>query len=232
MEKQTVDPWLYIRKYFDTTINNTKIYDLLLEELADYFIQGIIKLGGKIHKERRLTCYFTILQNPNKNGGQMKYSGRILKPLSPPINSTIEYLFKLVSSEEFRVKMGKKYSRLKGIIPIFNAVFINYYRPPELTDDKPDYLGPHSDDESYLSSQVILSITYCSENGARMFRFYGPKPSSKVYAEVELEDGDMLFMLSGCQKKYKHSVSDNKYNSKKQPIVGGRINLTFRAVIE
>ena len=208
--------WLYIPDLFEKDK-----YTSLLEELKPYLTQGKVSLFGETFDERRLTAYFTTTNT------KMYYSGRWLEPLMPPTTSIIELLFTHVNSQSFVSDIKVRYNI---ILPVFNAVFVNWYRPPNDTD-KPDGLGPHSDDEGYLASSIILSITYCEKYGARMFRFHEKTgKSTKIVQQYELEDGSALFMLGECQKLYKHSVSDRKLDSKKRPITGGRINLTFRSV--
>lgn len=214
--------WIHEGNFFQTHTNNKRVYDVLLFELIPYLKQGTVTVYNKDHLERRLTCYFTLTET------EMTYSGRVLEVIKPPCNSYIENLLNAVNSTEFRELLVDRYDD-ESLNVEFNSVFINWYRPPIMTD-KPDYLGPHSDDEKYLASQVILSLTYCEDNGARVFRFHDKSQGNRVVEEFELEDGSILLMLKGCQKFYKHSVSDRKYNLNKELITGGRLNLTFRCV--
>lgn len=216
------DPWLYDPDFFQLTHEGKPVYEILKEELLPHMTQGTIKIMGGQYQERRLTCYFSTSKS------QMIYSGRTLDPTPPPKESYIELLLLMVSSQDFRDTMETMHPRLKGLVPKFNAVFCNYYRPPNETE-KPDSLGAHSDDLKYLASEVILSVTYCSQNGARVFKFH-EKPNTTTYAEFELQDSDALWMLPFCQLKFKHSVSDRKYNLAGELIRGGRLNLTFRCV--
>lgn len=216
------DPWLYDPDFFQNTYEGRPVYEVLKEELLPFMSQGTIKVMGKTHQERRQTCFFTTSKT------SMVYSGRTLEPVPPPPGSYVELLLLLVSSQDFRDAMEERHPRLKGLIPEFNAVFFNYYRPPSETD-KPDALGAHSDDEKYLASSVILSVTYCSHNGARVFKFH-QKPGTTTYKEFELQDSDALWMLPTCQTLFKHSVSDRKTNLAGEIITGGRINATFRCV--
>jgi len=215
--------WIYDEDFFRThNENGTSVYDVLLAELTPYLKQGTVKVVGQDFTERRLTCYFTSTDT------QMTYSGRVLEVIRPPPNSYISNLLSVVNSQEFRKLLVDRY-QTNSLNVEFNSVFINWYRPPSITD-KPDYLGPHSDDEKYLTLQVILSVTYCEKLGARVFRFHDRSQGNKIKEEFELQDGSLLLMLEGCQKLYKHSVSERKYNLNKQLITGGRLNLTFRCV--
>lgn len=218
------DPWIYDEGFFSPMEGDRPVYEILRDELTPYFTRGIVKLYNKEALERRMTCYFTTSK------GKMIYSGRTLDPVPPPEGSYIHLLLELVASQDFRDAMEERHPRLKGVIPVFNAVFVNYYRRPQETE-KPDYISIHCDDTSYLASDVILSVTYCPKNGARLFKFH-EKPSSSTYKEYEICDGGMLVMLPTCQDRFKHSVSDRKTTLKGEVISEGRISITFRCVKE
>jgi alkylated DNA repair dioxygenase AlkB len=202
--------WKYIPNILNDKDNN--VYKIILEEITPYLEQGTVKVFNNNYKERRLTTYFTTTNT------KMIYSGRELKILHPP-----PYISSLIDKVN---KLDFKHYSVNPVV--FNAVFINWYRPPSMTD-VPDKLGPHSDDEKYLTSPIILSLTYCEENGERAFIFHS-KNTNKIVKEIELENGSGLFMLEQCQKLYKHSVADKKYNSKGRLVKSGRINATFRCV--
>lgn len=212
--------WRYIPNLFDAHVDDKHVYKMLYDELTPYLEQGTVKVFSKEYLEHRLTCYFSL------NDTKMTYSGREIEPIKPAQNSYIEKLFEKVNSKEFKQLIKDQYN-INDVD--FNAVFVNLYRSPKETDT-PDYLGPHSDDLKYMKSEIILSITYCEENGARVFRFHNKGKSTNIVEQIELQDGDALFMLEGCQQKYKHSVSDRKYSLDKKLITGGRINITFRSV--
>lgn len=212
-----MEPWVYQPNVFA----NQQMYDTLLRELQPYLTVGKVKVFGKEYDESRKTCYFSF------GDGQMNYSGRTLDPVRPPEGSMIENLMHMVNDVQFRENAIARDPVLANVIPEFNAVFINWYRPPGDTP-KNDGLGPHSDDERYLASQVILSITFCGENGERIFRFHNKKDGTTT--TFELPDGSALWMLPGCQQLYKHSVSNRKTNLAGRRITGGRLNFTFRCV--
>ena len=236
--------WIYYEKFLPTMINSVKehplwnilqenkwvppeeqsVYKILLQELQHYLKQGIVKLFGEEFLERRLTCYFST------ENATMSYSGRSLQPTPPPQSSFIQSLLQLVNNNSFREECISVHPELKDVMPKFNAVFINHYRPPSQTD-KPDNIGIHSDDEKSIASPVILSVTFCESGGERVFKFHEKGKSSKTIASFEIPNGAVIWMLAGCQQKYKHSVSDRKKNLNKQLITGGRINLTFRSIV-
>ena len=212
--------WKYMPKLFDTHVDDKHVYATLFDELTPYLSQGTVKVFNNDYLERRLTTYFTTSDT------KMEYSGRVLEIIKPHKNSYIESLFSKVNSEEFK-KLIKDNYNIDDVD--FNAVFINLYRSPQETNE-PDYLGPHSDSLKYMKSEIILSVTYCEKEGARVFRFHEKGKSTKIVEQIELQDGDALFMLKGCQQNFKHSISNRKNSLDKKLITGGRINCTFRSV--
>jgi ribA/ribD-fused uncharacterized protein len=218
-------PWLYIPDLWPTTTDlrgkEESVYDVLLSECQEHLSQGNVVLYGNVHKEGRLTALFS------NEEAVMKYSGRQVKPIKPKEFSYMSTLLEVISSDEFIEEISEMNPRLKGKLPNFNAIFMNWYRPPTETKNV-DSLGPHSDDEKSLTSPVILSVTFCQPKGEKLFAFH-EKPTEKIVWERELENGSGLVMLEGCQSGYKHSVSNRKTNSKGK-ITGGRINLTFRQI--
>jgi alkylated DNA repair dioxygenase AlkB len=224
MDVPRVDPWVVLDRALPIAYEGRDVYDVLRDELQDHFSVGTIQIGGRLCNERRMTCYFTL-----DNKAVMRYSGRELTPIPPPRGSYLHILMVMVNDSEFRTQLAKMNPRLKDILPQFNAVFCNHYRRPDQTD-KPDSLGPHSDDETDLASDVILSFTYCEENGEKIFKFHEKFGSTKTIAEFELKNGSVLVMMPGCQRLCKHSVSDRITNLNGKRITGARINLTFRCI--
>jgi alkylated DNA repair dioxygenase AlkB len=225
MDVPRVDPWVVLNRALPISYEGRDVYDILRDELQKHFSVGTIQIGGRLCNERRMTCYFTL-----DNNAVMRYSGRELIPVPPPKGSYLHILMIMVNDPEFRTHLASMNPRLKDVLPQFNAVFVNLYRPPSETDNKPDSLGPHSDDETDLASDVILSFTYCEENGEKIFKFHEKFGSTKTIAEFELKNGSILVMLNGCQRITKHSVSDRVTNLSGKRITGGRINCTFRCI--
>lgn len=219
------EPWIYLPNLWPTTAElrgkEESIYDILLDECKEHLVQGTVVVYGGVHKEGRLTALFS------NEEAVMKYSGRQVHPVKPKENTYMSVILETIGNEEFLAEIEETNPRLKGKLPKFNAVFMNWYRPPR-EGEKMDGLGPHSDDEKSLISPVILSVTFCQPHGEKLFSFHD-KSSGKVVWEKELENGSGLVMLDGCQSDYKHSVSDRKTNSNGK-IVGGRINLTLRQI--
>lgn len=163
----------------------------------------------------------------------MHYSGRTLEPQRPPAGGLIESFFN-VFRDPSHMEMYREAA--PGIelpeMGVFNAVFVNWYRPPSEKEptDKPDGLGWHADDERSHANGTILSITFTEENGERLFQMRPKKATSGCTWQCELSHLSTLLMLTGCQDSFKHCVSDQKTNLAKKKITGGRINLTFRCL--
>lgn len=225
MDVDREDPWVYIPELWPTTTDlrgkDETVYQVLLDECREYLSQGDVVLFGQVHKEGRLTALFS------NEDAVMKYSGRQVKPVKPKEGSYMSVILECFQDENFLREIEASNPRLYGKLPKFNAIFMNWYRPPTETE-KPDGLGKHADDEKSLTSPVIVSVTFCEPHGERLFSFH-EKATDKTVWEKELADGSGLVMMDDCQKRFKHSVSNRKTNSQGK-IVGGRINLTFRQI--
>jgi hypothetical protein len=205
-------------------------YSTLLHEIKPDLEIAPIRMAGAWLDERRMTRLYALDNTP------MSYSGRVAIPIIPTSDSIIYRLLEGVNSQTFLQELVRMGLSPKVPIPEFNAVFVNWYRPPSETPEKVDGLGYHADDEKDLLSDIILSITLCEENGERLFRFRakrksdGSKKTSGFDWEAEIPDGALLIMLSGCQRDYKHTVVMRSTKLNRSRITGGRINLTFRAI--
>jgi ribA/ribD-fused uncharacterized protein len=196
--------------------------------MKPHLTQGTVHVYGASHKENRLTALFANDLGSNNSRATFKYSGRIVETIQPQPMSYLALLLETVQSPEFISMAEQMHPALAGRLPRFNACFVNWYRPPKDTGDKPDSLGWHSDNETSLTSKVILSMTFCQPHGEKLFSFQD-KITNKIVWENELTDGSALIMLDGCQQLYKHAVSGRKTNSGGK-LVGGRISLTFRQI--
>ena len=97
----------------------------------------------------------------------------------------------------------------------FNAVLITYYRNGD------DHVTWHADDERELGDQPVIASL--SLGASRTFQ-YKPKTEGAI-EDLLLDEGDLLLMRPGFQQDWLHQVPA-------EPIVtGGRINLTFRQVV-
>jgi alkylated DNA repair dioxygenase AlkB len=99
----------------------------------------------------------------------------------------------------------------------FNSVLVNYYR------DGRDSVSWHSDDEKELGKDpVIASLSF---GASRNFALRHRNEKGQKFT-CALTNGSLLVMGAGIQRNWQHQVP-------KQPAVcEGRINLTFRAVLQ
>lgn len=215
---ETTENWVYLPQFWPTNKNN---YQRLLDEIGEHFEQSNVKVYGKVHQERRLTCLMARTET------EMRYSGRTVKSHEIKPGTLLHTMMNCLTKEKFLNLIYEMCPALKGVIPEFNAVFINHYRPQKDWGSKPDGLGFHSDDERDLASSVILAVTFCEDGGERIFRFADKKTSAILWSK-ELKNGSALFMLPGCQDNTKHEVSDRKTHLDGTKVTGGRISLTFR----
>ena len=198
-------------------------YGTLLDEIRNDLIVGQVRIGPTVMNENRMTTLYTMEDTSVK----MVYSGREVKAKIPRLNGVIYTMFESFHDPTYRLTIFEHYGI---VIPFFNSVFVNWYRPPTLTSPKIDYIGYHSDDIQSLRDETIYIITICEDTGKRIFRFRKKGTTSGYEWQQELSSGSLLIMNKGCQDVYKHSVINNKTSLNKTPITGGRISLTFRSL--
>ena len=98
----------------------------------------------------------------------------------------------------------------------FNSVLVNYYR------DRKDSMGWHSDDEKELGpNPTIASISFGSERDL-VFR----NKISKETLSIAQAQGCLILIDGKTQKNWQHSIK------KTRKVIGPRINLTFRNIID
>ena len=98
----------------------------------------------------------------------------------------------------------------------FNSVLVNYYR------DGKDSMGWHSDDEKELGhNPTIASISFGSERDL-VFR----NKISKETLSIAQVHGCLILIDGKTQKNWQHSIK------KTRKVIGPRINLTFRNIID
>lgn len=97
----------------------------------------------------------------------------------------------------------------------FNAVLANYYR------NQKDSVAWHSDDEPELGDQPVIASL--SLGTARDFQLRHKVTKQKV--SLTLASGSLLVMRGDTQTYWQHCVP------KRTSIIGPRINLTFRKII-
>ena len=97
----------------------------------------------------------------------------------------------------------------------FNSVLANYYR------DGKDSMGWHSDNEKELGPDpTIASISFGSERNL-VFR----NKITKETLAIPQTNGCLILIDGETQKNWQHSIK------KTQKVIGPRINLTFRNII-
>ena len=97
----------------------------------------------------------------------------------------------------------------------FNSVLVNYYR------DGKDSMGWHSDDEKELGpNPTIASISFGSERDL-VFR----NKITKETLAIPQTNGCLILIDGETQRNWQHSIK------KTQKVIGPRINLTFRNII-
>ncbi|CAK7994934.1 Alpha-ketoglutarate-dependent repair dioxygenase AlkB [uncultured virus] len=200
-------------KYWDyyPGVMKNESYGDLLNEIKPHLTQGVVKLRGE-HEERRLTTLFA----PDVR--VMKYSGRTLTSIALEKDGILKRLLHHVN-------------KVYPSDAEYNAIFVNWYRPVDVTPDgKADCLGWHSDDTKELLCERILSMSFCENDGVRVFRFRDRSKTKGHDWQCDIGHGDILVMNPGCQDNYKHCVPNLKKTLSGKSIEGGRINLTFRSL--
>ena len=98
----------------------------------------------------------------------------------------------------------------------FNSVLVHYYR------DGKDSMGWHSDDEKELGhNPTIASISFGSERDL-VFK----NKISKETLSIAQVHGCLILIDGKTQKNWQHSIK------KTRKVIGPRINLTFRNIID
>ena len=102
----------------------------------------------------------------------------------------------------------------------FNSVLANWYR------DGNDSVSWHADDEPELGYQPVIASLSFGET-----RRFSLKPKANTDIKhgtqhLDLEGGSLLVMAGDTQAYYHHQVAKTRRN------VAGRINLTFRTIIQ
>ena len=98
----------------------------------------------------------------------------------------------------------------------FNSVLLNYYRHQQ------DSMGWHADNEKELGRNPFIASLSLGET--RLFKFSHNK--SKQVINLQLENGSLLLMGGRLQHCWRHCVPKTRQEK------AGRINLTFRNIIE
>lgn len=100
----------------------------------------------------------------------------------------------------------------------FNSVLINYYRSGL------DSNGWHSDNEPELGFRPVIASL--SLGAVRRFRLRHKHDNAQPIMSLDLSSGSLLVMAGDTQKYWQHCVTKTR-----RP-VAGRINLTFRYIVQ
>ena len=100
----------------------------------------------------------------------------------------------------------------------FNSVLLNYYR------DGSDSMGYHSDDEKELGETPVIASL--SLGASRRFLIRSRTSDNDSSHRIDLDTGSLLMMSGHMQTNYKHALPKSK------KVMSGRINLTYRFIVE
>lgn len=100
----------------------------------------------------------------------------------------------------------------------FNSVLANYYRNGQ------DSVAWHSDDESELGSTPLIASV--SLGASRRFSLRPRQQQAGKPVHIELQGGSLLVMAGCTQQYWQHQLA------KTSRPVAGRINLTFRTIMQ
>lgn len=144
---------------------------------------------GKECKQHRNVGFFS-----NESIGY-KYSGRLAssKELSTSLKTILEYVNGYFNTD-------------------YNGILINEYI------DGTDYISAHSDDETYLSDNGVVMISYGAK---RKFRIRN-KGNKQIMKDIPTKNNEMIQMTGDFQKEFLHEVPIEK------KIKETRYSLTFR----
>ena len=148
-----------------------------------------IKLYGKIVHQNRNVAFFS-----NESIGY-KYSNKLMdsQPLSSSLISLLESINTMYNTH-------------------FNGILVNQYM------NGLDYIGTHSDDETSLGNNGVISI---STGANRKFRIRN-KQTKKIEIDVIMTNGMILHMGGNFQKEFTHEIPIQK------KIKESRLSFTFR----
>lgn len=182
---------LTTKKSFLSTIkfDDEKLVDLCVNDISDKLNEyPEIIIMGRICRQGRHVGFFS-----NTSEGYT-YSGQIAKS-KPLTDNLLELLNKVNTIFNSH----------------FNGILVNKYV------NGYDYIGAHSDDETYLDEVGVVSLSYGAN---RIFRITHKK-SKKIY-DFNTESYYLYHMGGDFQKQFKHEIP-------KQPSIKDmRISFTFR----
>lgn len=144
---------------------------------------------GKVCKQPRNVGFFSNISD----GYRYAKNTMVSKPLTPALSELLRTINNIIGSE-------------------FNGILINKY------NDGNDYICAHSDDETKLDANGVVSISYGSE---RIFRIRN-KMTKQIICDEPTTHCCILHMGGDFQKFYTHEIPVQK--KIKEP----RFSFTFR----
>jgi len=172
------------------SFNSNELVHKCINDVKDeLIINPVINIYGRVAIQHRSIGFFS-----NDSIGY-HYSGQLAK--SKPLTNSLKELLETINN-----KFGTQ----------FNGILVNKYM------NGLDYIGAHSDNESYLDSGGVISI---SVGAVRKFRIRN-KITKKIIVDVPTVYGCILHMNGDFQKEFTHEIP------KETKIKDARYSLTFR----
>jgi alkylated DNA repair dioxygenase AlkB len=167
---------------------------VLLDRCVDHVktrlsVRPEIMIFGKLAHQQRDVGFFS-----DKSAGY-KYSNRVIpaQPMTAELLDLLEF-----TNKEFGTS--------------FNAILVNRYL------NGTQYIGKHSDDESNLTNDGVVSLSYGTP---RIFRIRDKKTGT-IVVDVKTVHSEFLQMGGDFQKKFTHEIPiEKKINTP-------RMSFTFR----
>ena len=171
-------------------LENPELLEKCVEEVSGKLLKNPqIMIYGKVAFQHRSIGFFS-----NESEGY-RYSGQLAasQSLTPNLSQLLECVNQMFGAK-------------------FNGILVNQYENGE------DSIGAHSDDERYLDTAGVVSV---SLGESRTFRIRDKK-TKKIVLDVASDSGKIIFMAGEFQKLFTHEIPTEK--KKKNP----RISFTFR----
>lgn len=170
--------------------SNTYLLETAVQEIQGLLLTNPeVIIYGKVAHQHRSIGFFS-----NESVGY-SYSGKIAQsqPLTPSLEILLENINSIFNSN-------------------YNGILVNYY------SNGSDYIGAHSDDETMLGPNGVISLSY---GATRKFRIRD-KNTKKIVIDVPVTSGTLIWMGGKFQREFTHEIPAEK------KIKEGRYSFTFR----
>ncbi len=167
-----------------------KIIDEIVKTVSEELVvQPEIVVFGKVCNQNRDVGFYS-----NKSKGYA-YSNQLMesKPLIDSMENLIIYVNTYYNTN-------------------FNSLLINKY------NNGTEYIGAHSDDESGLANDGVVTISY---GATRKFRIRD-KTTKKIVQDIKTIPYSMIHMAGDFQKEFTHEIPIEK------KVKDTRVSITFR----